>query len=72
MEGEEEGDSKGAANSEIRYMTLELMKLAQKSGKSFDEVAREYLENAEQLHKMILGDPEGTLAKGRVEKAKDK
>lgn len=48
---EEENDL--GANSEIRYISLELMKLAQKSGKAFDEVAQEYLENTCRLQKMI-------------------
>ena len=56
MEGEEEGDENTAANSEIRYITLELMKLAQKSGRSFKQVADEYLQNAEDLQKLIVGD----------------
>lgn len=45
-----------AANQEIRFIALELMKLAQKSGKSFDDVAREYMENTVKLQMLISGD----------------
>jgi len=61
MEGEEEKD--GTANSEIRYIALELMKLAAKSNRSFDEVAREYMENAEKLSRMISGEEEHVRSK---------
>jgi len=44
-----------SANSEMRYISLELMKLAQKSGKTFEQVAREYIANTERLQEMILG-----------------
>ncbi|MCX8194778.1 MAG: hypothetical protein N3G22_01580 [Candidatus Micrarchaeota archaeon] len=50
---EEERESESAANSEIRFITLELMKLAQRSGKTFDEVAAEYMRNAEKLQLML-------------------
>ncbi|MCX8196892.1 MAG: hypothetical protein N3G80_01070 [Candidatus Micrarchaeota archaeon] len=53
---EEEEDRQMAANSELRYITLELMKIAQKSGKSFDEVAEEFISNADKLQKMIYGE----------------
>ena len=48
---EEEND--GGSNSEIRFIALELMNLAQKSGKTFDQVALEYMENACKLQKLI-------------------
>ena len=54
MEHEENDES--AANSEMRYITLELMKLAQKSGRSFADVAGEYLKNAHKLQRMIAGE----------------
>ncbi|VVC01645.1 Uncharacterised protein [uncultured archaeon] len=50
---EEDEDSASAANSEIRFLTLELMKLAQKSGRGFEEVAGEYLKNGERLQEML-------------------
>ncbi|HIH19404.1 TPA: hypothetical protein HA225_05520 [Candidatus Micrarchaeota archaeon] len=56
----EDEEKESAANSEIRFLTLELMKLAHKSGKSFEEVARKYLENGERLHSM-LKQGEGAL-----------
>ena len=56
MEGEdEEGYS---ANSEMRYISLELMKLAQKSGRTFEQVAAEYIENTARLQEMIIGAEE--------------
>ena len=60
---EEENDY--AANQEIRYISLELMKLAQKSGKGFDEVAREYMENTMKLQKLISGEEEELARIGR-------
>jgi len=53
-----EDDEGYSANSEMRYISLELMKLAQKSGKSFREVAREYMENTALLQEMIMGEEE--------------
>ena len=50
---EEEEDKASAANSEIRFITLELMKLAQQSGRSFEELARDYLRNGEELQAML-------------------
>jgi|GEM_PF-1770239 len=51
MEDEEEMPS--GANSEIRFIALELMRLAQKSNRSFDEVASEFIENTVKLQDMI-------------------
>lgn len=56
MEGED--DEAYSANSEMRYISLELMKLAQKSGKSFEQVACEYIANTARLQEMILGEDE--------------
>ena len=52
----EEEDSQNAANSEIRFITLELMRLAQKSGKSFEQIAKEYVQNTCKLQDMISGE----------------
>ncbi|MCW1309760.1 MAG: hypothetical protein QXP04_03620 [Candidatus Nanoarchaeia archaeon] len=41
--GFEEDDS---INSEIRYITIELMKIAAQRGITFEEAAREFLKNA--------------------------
>jgi hypothetical protein len=40
-------------NTEIRYITLELMKIATKRKVKFDVVAKEFFENAYILHEMI-------------------
>ena len=53
-----EDDEGPSANSEMRYISLELMKLAQKSGKSFEQVAKEYMENTARLQEMIMGEEE--------------
>lgn len=40
-------------NSEMRFITLELMKIAQKEKKSFKEVASEFIKNVYLLDGMI-------------------
>ena len=47
-------DESANINSELRYITLELMKLAKSSGRSFEEVAKEYIQNVYKLHALIL------------------
>ncbi|MCX8197992.1 MAG: hypothetical protein N3F07_02235 [Candidatus Micrarchaeota archaeon] len=59
----EEEDGQNAANSELRFITLELMKLAQKSGKSFEEVALEYLRNTCLLQELIANGQESRETK---------
>jgi len=54
MEGED--DEAYSANSEMRYISLELMKLAQKSGQTFEQVAAEYIANTARLQEMIMGE----------------
>lgn len=55
MEGEEDmPDNSG--NSEMRYISLELMKIAQRSGRAFEDVAKEYIENTARLAEMIAGE----------------
>ena len=56
-----EDDDSLSANSEMRYISLELMKLAQKSGRSFREVAAEYMKNTEMLQEMIMGEEAAPL-----------
>ncbi|MFA6327852.1 MAG: hypothetical protein WCY41_00205 [Candidatus Micrarchaeia archaeon] len=51
-----EDDEGYSANTEMRYISLELMKLAQKSGRGFREVAEEYMENTALLQEMIIGE----------------
>jgi len=70
---DEEKDSQTAANSEIRFMTLELMKLAQKSGKPFSQVAAEYMENTCLLQELIMGSERGVksaVKRGSLSKQK--
>lgn len=54
-------------NTEIRYITLELMKIAAQKGVKFDKIAKEYLQNAYLLHDMIYNGKEekGTKKKQR-------
>jgi len=40
-------------NTELRYITVELMKIAAERKVSFEVVAREFLDNAYKLHEMI-------------------
>ncbi|VVC01609.1 Uncharacterised protein [uncultured archaeon] len=63
MEGEEEDSG---ANSEMRYIALELMKLAQKSGKTFRQVAKEYMGNTCYLQKLISSEAEARPRRGRA------
>lgn len=54
----DEEDSQSAANSELRFIALELMRLAQKSGKSFEQVAREFVQNTCLLQELVSGEGE--------------
>ena len=67
---EDEGDEGNGANSEMRYISLELMKLAQKSGKSFEQVASEYMENTARLQEMIIGEEEVPARRGKALKTR--
>jgi hypothetical protein len=40
-------------NSEIRYLTIELMKLAYQNKKSFKQVSKEFVKNAFYLKELI-------------------
>ncbi len=40
-------------NSELRFITLELMKIAEKKGISFEKIAEEYIKNVNLMHKKI-------------------
>lgn len=42
-----------STNSELRFITLELMKLAEKRGATFKEIAKEYVENVLMMQKLI-------------------
>ena len=43
----------GSVNSEIRYITIELMKLSSQRKVTFKKVANEFLKNTMDLHEMI-------------------
>jgi hypothetical protein len=47
-----------SVNSEIRYISLELMKIASREKRSFKEIAEEYVENVYFMHSMIKDSPE--------------
>lgn len=47
------GEDIESVNSELRYITIELMKIAAQKKISFDEAALEFLKNATLLQKMI-------------------
>ncbi|MFA6489840.1 MAG: hypothetical protein WCT52_04110 [Candidatus Micrarchaeia archaeon] len=51
----EEEEIPSTANSEIRFITLELMRIAQKSGRSFDELAEEFIRNTVRMQDLISG-----------------
>ncbi|MFH1447716.1 MAG: hypothetical protein ABIG39_02535 [Candidatus Micrarchaeota archaeon] len=42
-----------SANSEVRYISLELMKIACKEKRSFKEVAHEFVDNVYYIHMLI-------------------
>ncbi len=46
-----------STNSELRYLTLELMKIAVRKNKSFEEVAREFIKNVYYLQQLIEREP---------------
>ena len=43
-----------AVNSELRFITLELMKLAAEQNRSFDQVLSEYFVNAHKLKRRLV------------------
>jgi hypothetical protein len=52
-------DEAVSVNSEIRYISLELMKIAAKEKRSFREVASEFVDNVCYMHRLIQhGSPE--------------
>jgi hypothetical protein len=50
----EDYDEESAANSELRFLTIELMKIAVSTNRSFDAVLCEYFENAYKLKSRLL------------------
>jgi hypothetical protein len=49
----EEMDELAAVNSELRFITLELMKISASQDKSFDKVLREFVGNAFKLKRTL-------------------
>ncbi len=54
-----------SSNSELRYLTLELMKLAYRQGKRFEEVAAEYIRNVYLLKSLIEREGKGVVSVGK-------
>jgi len=52
-------------NTEIRYITVELMKIAAKRKVSFEVIAKEFLENTYLLHEMIDKETKKSRSKGQ-------
>ena len=46
-------DDAAGVNSEMRYITLELMKISERRKKPFAKVAREYISNVYRLRRLI-------------------
>jgi hypothetical protein len=49
----EDPEDAGVVSSEIRYITIELMKIASREKKSFSKVASEFIGNAYALNSLI-------------------
>ena len=49
----ENSDDLEAVSSEIRYITIELMKIASREKKSFGKIASEFISNTYALNSMI-------------------
>ncbi|RME79883.1 MAG: hypothetical protein D6769_01145 [Methanobacteriota archaeon] len=64
---EEEFEELYSANSELRYITLELMKIATKRGVAFEEVCKEFLGNVNELHRAIEKRSRKRGASGRLD-----
>ncbi|MBI4399742.1 hypothetical protein HY570_03250 [Candidatus Micrarchaeota archaeon] len=56
-------------NAEMRYITIELMKLAAKKNKSFDEIAREFIGNVYRLNRVISYKAKRNRKKAQYNKA---
>ena len=50
----EEFEELAAVNSELRFITLELMKIAAQQNKSFEQVQQEFMANAFKLKRTLL------------------
>jgi len=58
-------EEKANANSEMRYIALELTKLAHRKKKSFRSVASEYVQNVYDLEGILRSIPAGAAQKSR-------
>jgi len=61
-----------AMSSEIRYITIELMKIASREKRSFGKVASEFISNTYALNSMIEESIAGTESFGKEGKADSK
>ncbi len=57
-----------SANSEVRYISLELMKIASREKRSFEEVAKEFVDNVYYLHTLIKDGQTGIVKKKATRK----
>ncbi|MCK4319201.1 hypothetical protein KAW38_01365 [Candidatus Micrarchaeota archaeon] len=62
-------DDSSSANSELRYLTLELMKLAVKENRTFKQISQEYVENVFLLQTLIENSPAERLLKTKEKKS---
>ncbi len=58
-----------SVNSELRYLTLELMKIAVQKGKTFKDIAHEFIDNVNYLSKLI--EKSASLPLKRIRKRSD-
>ena len=63
-------DDNGSINSELRYITIELMKIAAQRNASFEDVCQEFLLNANHLHGLIQKLEEESPAPARPTKSR--
>ncbi len=61
----EQDEDKGGANSEMRYITLELMKLAARKKLPFRKIASEFVENAYSLAELLQDVPKSQERKAK-------
>ncbi|MFA5105487.1 MAG: hypothetical protein WC506_00860 [Candidatus Micrarchaeia archaeon] len=65
-------DERAAANSEIRYITVELMKLAARKKKPFAQMAHEFVSNTYTLENLIRKRLDSAAAKKSPSSKKDR
>ena len=62
-------DDPSSVNVELRYLTLELMKLATKEGRTFEQISQEYVKNVFLLQTLIEDSPAERLLKAKEKKS---